>query len=130
MFLDVDVTFLFLIYVLTTGGLQTVPEVSSFGRLAALAVLSTVISDLTLVLAIKYIGSTITSILGSMEPLVAVFIGVLYFSEAFTGYTLLGIALIIVGVCLVVRQSAKVKENKEDIIVNDNNSKEYSKNHS
>lgn len=123
-------TILFFIYALTSGGIGTIPDVSSFGRIAALAVLSTVISDLTLVLAIKYIGSTITSILGSMEPLVAVFIGVLYFSEAFTGYTLLGIALIIVGVCLVVRQSAKVKEQNENIIVEENRQAEYLKDHS
>lgn len=122
-------TILFFIYALASGGLQTVPDVFSFGRLAALAVLSTVISDLTLVLAIKHIGSTVTSILGSMEPLVAVFIGVLYFSETFTGYTLLGVVLIIAGVCLVVKQSAKRKKYKEGIVTDDNLSTEYSKIH-
>lgn len=106
-------TVMFLGYALMTEGIQPISSVSAFARLSALAVLSTVISDLTLVLAIKYIGSTITSILGSMEPLVAVFIGVLYFSEAFTGYTFLGIILIIFGVYLVIRQSARLKEQRE-----------------
>lgn len=103
-------TIMFMIYALVTTGIEPIQNPSDLGRLAALAVLSTVISDLTLILAIKYIGSTVTSILGSMEPLVAMFIGVLYFSETFTGYTFIGIFLILCAVCIVIRQSAKVKK--------------------
>lgn len=108
-------TIIFLVYALLTTGIQPIANPSALLRLSGLAILSTVISDLTLVLAIKYIGSTVTSILGSMEPLVAMFIGVLYFSETFTGYTLIGVVLIIAAVCLVVRQSAKPKTDKQII---------------
>lgn len=101
-----------LIYALLTQGIQPISTLPALGRLSALAILATVVSNLALVIAIKYIGSTVTSILGSMEPLVAMLIGVLYFSEAFTIYTLLGVLLIIIAVSLVVRQSAKAAKPK------------------
>lgn len=104
---------LFIGFGLVTAEIQQIQDIPSLGRLFALAMLPTVISDLALILAIKYIGSTVTSILGSMEPLVAMLIGVLYFSEVFTGYTLAGILLILTAVCLVIRQSAKIKKADE-----------------
>lgn len=101
---------MFYIYGSLTTGIQPIQGASQWGNLLGLGVLSTVISNLALVLAIKYIGSTITSILGSMEPLVAMSIGVLYFSETFTTYTLLGVVLIITAVSLVVRETARPKK--------------------
>ena len=56
---------------------------------------ATVVSNLTLVLAIKEIGSTMTSILGSMEPLTAVLVGVLHFGEKFGLDSASGLILII-----------------------------------
>lgn len=99
-------TLMFFIYAMTSGGIGQIPSFPALGRILSLSILATVISDLTLVLAIKYIGSTITSILGSMEPLIAVLIGVSYFSETFTGYTLAGFILIITSVCIVVAKSS------------------------
>ena len=101
----------FMMYALTTTTIQPIISFPALGRLLALALLSTVISGLGLVLAIKYIGSTITSILGSMEPMVAVLIGIFYFSEVFTVYTMTGVALIILAVYLVIRQSAKPRKS-------------------
>lgn len=99
---------LFFFYMLCdTGGIPTIPDSSAFIRILGLAIFCTVISDLTLILAIQYIGSTITSILGSMEPLVAVLVGVLYFSEQIDVYGFLGIALIIASVTLVVSKKRK-----------------------
>ena len=46
---------------------------------ALLAVITAVLSNLTLVLAVQRIGSTLTSVLGVMEPLTAVFVGILVF---------------------------------------------------
>lgn len=94
---------LFFIFAATSStGIESIPNVTAFWRLSLLAFLPTVISDLTLILAIKYAGSTITSILGSMEPLVAVLIGVLYFSEYFNLNSAFGILLILVSVSLVI----------------------------
>ena len=103
---------IFSIFALANGGIQTIPSGVAFGRLAALAFFATVVSDLTLIMAIKYVGSTVSSILGSMEPLVAVMVGVLYFSEYFDAYSLLGIILILASVALVVTKTSKSKEVK------------------
>jgi drug/metabolite transporter (DMT)-like permease len=72
-----------------------------------LALLCTVISDLTLIMAIKRIGSTLTSILGSMEPLTAVVIGVIYFGEMLDLSTIIGLILIIVAVIIVIVASGR-----------------------
>lgn len=64
------------------------------------ALITTVISSLALVYAIKEIGSTATSILGAFEPVVAVAISVLIFGEEFSVNLALGIILIIIGVLI------------------------------
>ncbi|MBD8348934.1 DMT family transporter [Dysgonomonas sp. HGC4] len=102
---------LFLIFAgVSPSGIESIPDFTAFGRLALLAFLATVVSDLTLILAIKYAGSTITSILGSMEPLVAVLIGGLYFSEYFNVNSAFGIFLILVSVSLVIIFGKQKKE--------------------
>ena len=93
---------LFFVFAMTTTGIEAIPDNNSWYRLLLLAFLPTVVSDLTLILAIKYAGSTITSILGSMEPLVAVLIGIFYFHEYFDLFTFWGIVLVLVSVALII----------------------------
>ena len=76
-------------------------------HIVLLALLPTVISDFTLILAIKYVGSTVTAILGSMEPLTAVLVGVFYFSESFSIKTAAGLTLVLFAVTMVVRRSSR-----------------------
>ena len=66
-----------------------------------LAVLTAAFSNLTLVLAIRRIGSTLASILGVMEPLTAVTVGILVFHEPATAGVFLGVAVICAAVLLV-----------------------------
>jgi drug/metabolite transporter (DMT)-like permease len=77
-----------------------IPSVEIFLNFLIFAFLTTVISSLCLVYAIKYIGSTPVSILGALEPVVAVLISVLMFHERFTSNLLIGITLILFGVTL------------------------------
>ncbi len=70
--------------------------------LLCLAILPTVVSFLATTQAIHYIGPTPTAILGSLEPLTAVVIGVLVFHEAFTSRLVLGMLLIITAVTIIV----------------------------
>ncbi|UYW01729.1 DMT family transporter [Flavobacterium agricola] len=77
-----------------------IPTFSLGLNLALFALVTTVISSLALVFAIKYIGSTATSILGAFEPVVAVSISVLLFDEFFSLNLALGISCIILGVTL------------------------------
>lgn len=83
-------------------GLQTIPDRITLGNLVMLALVPTVISNLALVRAIKNIGSTLTSVLGAMEPVTAVCVGILIFGEPFTGSIALGILLIISSVTVII----------------------------
>lgn len=67
-----------------------------------LAIIPTIISLLFLVKAIQIIGSTSASILGALEPLTAVLIGVFIFNEKITFILIVGIFLILFGVALIV----------------------------
>lgn len=99
---------LFCLIALFDNGIQAIPpDFNTWFRLILLAFLPTVVSDLTLILAIKHAGSTVTSILGSMEPLVSVLIGVYYFHEHFDFYMLIGFLLIILSVFLIIFFSKK-----------------------
>ena len=55
--------------------------------------------------AIQYIGSTSTAILGALEPVTAVFFGVVIFGEQFTSRIFTGLLLIITGVTMVIASS-------------------------
>ncbi|MFZ4928694.1 DMT family transporter [Chryseobacterium sp. Mn2064] len=80
------------------GESLAIPSLSLFLNFLIFAFLTTVISSLCLVYAIKYIGSTPTAILGALEPVVAVMISVLMFHEKFTANLSIGITLILLGV--------------------------------
>lgn len=95
-------SFLFGIRTYTHLGIQPVPDAWSWVNLILLAIVPTVISNITLVLAVHRIGGTLTSVLGAMEPLTAVCVGVFVFGEAFTANEALGILLIIVAVTLII----------------------------
>ena len=67
-----------------------------------LALVPTIISLLFLIKAIQLIGSTSASILGALEPLTAVLIGVYVFNEKITFWLVIGIVFILFGVILIV----------------------------
>lgn len=101
-------TALFAAYAWGTGGtIEPIKDCTTTWHIVLLALLPTVISDFTLILAIKYVGSTVTAILGSMEPLTAVLVGVFYFSESFSIKTAAGLALVLFAVTMVVRRSSR-----------------------
>ncbi|MCD7971368.1 MAG: DMT family transporter [Candidatus Azobacteroides sp.] len=85
-----------------TTGIHLPPNGKAWINLLLLALIPTVISNLFLVKAVKYAGSTMTSILGSAEPLVAVTCGVLVFSESFTSLSFIGLIMIIAAVTYVI----------------------------
>lgn len=85
-----------------TSGIRLVTDGWTWLVILGLALPATAISNITLVQAIKYAGPTLTSILGALEPLTAVIIGVIAFNEVFTAVSALGVALILAAVTLVV----------------------------
>lgn len=91
-------------------GVQPLPDAWAAVNVVMLAVAPTVISNITLLLAVRNIGGTLTSILGALEPVTAVCIGALVFGEAFTFGEAVGIVLILVAVVLVILNRS-IKEN-------------------
>ena len=86
----------------TVSQLQPISEWHTAGNLILLALIPTVVSNLALVRAVKSIGSTLASVLGAMEPVTAVCVGIFLFGEAFTTSIGVGIALIIAAVMVII----------------------------
>ncbi len=103
-------------YVLTVGwfifaaralatGILTTPSPEQWylwGNILALAIFPTIISLICTTEAIQCIGSTPTAILGVLEPVTAVFFGVVIFGEALSARIILGLILVITSVTFVV----------------------------
>ena len=71
---------------------------------AQLALLPTVLSLFFMTISINLIGSTPAAIMGALEPVTAVFIGVLVFGETFTLQLGIGIVAILAGVTLIIQR--------------------------
>ena len=70
------------------------------GDLTLFAIITTSLSLVTLVYAVRYIGSTPTAIMGAFEPIVAVLISVGLFGEQLTPSLVIGGIVIITGVLI------------------------------
>lgn len=84
------------------GHMTPIGSTTDLTNLLLLAFVPTVVSNISLVEAIKRIGSTLTSVLGAMEPVTAVIIGILVFSEPLTLPITIGILLIISAVSVII----------------------------
>ena len=93
---------LFLVRILLGDGLTVPTRWYLWGNTIALALFPTAISFLCTTSAIKYIGSTPTAILGALEPVTAVVIGITVFGETFTLREGVGLVLIVTAVTLVI----------------------------
>lgn len=94
--------FLFFIKAQFSGGLQPVPDWQMWMNLVLLGVIPTVVSCVAMVSSVQHIGSTYTAVLGAMEPLTAVGVGIVVFHEPFTPNLAGGIILIIAAVTLII----------------------------
>lgn len=85
---------------LLQGNSLVLPSVSTAAWIAVFAFVTAVISCISLVYAVHYIGSTPTAIVGAVEPVTAVLISVILFGEALTVNLVAGIVLIVGAVIL------------------------------
>lgn len=86
----------------TEGHLQWPPSLLAWGLGLMLALLPTVISLVTMAVSVREVGSTPTAIMGALEPVTAVVIGVFVFGEVFTLRLAVGIVLILSAVLLII----------------------------
>ena len=90
-------------YALFSGQtLMLPPTPTAWFYVAWLAVVPAIMALVLMVYAAKYVGSTATAILGALEPLTAVLIGIFVFGENFTAILAVGIVLILGSVVLIV----------------------------
>ncbi len=75
-----------------------------------LAIVPTVISLVLMVVAVQNIGSTPTSIVGALEPVTAVVVGVVVFHEDFTVRIAMGMLLILIAVLMVIIEKPLMKK--------------------
>ena len=89
------------------GKLTMVKDGMSWLYILGLGLWSTMISSFTGVKAVRRIGPTLTSILGALQPVTAVVLGVLFLHEHLYTKSLIGIILILVAVTIVVLHQKK-----------------------
>lgn len=83
------------------------PNSTEWINIFVLALLCTVVTNLALVHATQLIGPTIAAVLGVLEPVTAIALGILFMGEALTVPTILGVLLIIPAVLIIVLRKAK-----------------------
>ena len=93
---------IFLAEALRQNSFHPISSSLQFGNLVALALICTIVTNVCLVVSVKSIGSTMTAVIGALEPLTAVVVGCLVFHEAFTWQVLTGILLIIPAVVIII----------------------------
>lgn len=82
--------------------LQPIVDWRVFACAVALAIFPTIISIETVNIAIRLIGATTTAILGALDPLTAIFFGVVVFGESLTINRIIGIVLVLLGAMLII----------------------------
>ncbi len=105
-------TLLFALKAMTNQGIQPIQNGYECMNLLLLALVPTIVSNITLVQAVQNIGGTLTSILGAFEPLTAMLVGVLFFHEPFTPEYGLGIIFIVSAVTLIILSQSIVENNR------------------
>lgn len=99
---------------LRQGDFQPVTTSLQVTNLLVLGIVCTVITNLCLVAAVKSIGSTMTAVLGALEPLTAVALGCLLMGEAITANIIVGICLIIPSVVIIIFTRARRPADAEE----------------
>ena len=90
------------VYSLIAGLPLKLPQTAtSWFYVGWLAIVPAIFALVLMVYAAKYVGSTATAILGALEPLTAVLIGIFVFNEPFTLNLALGIILILGAVVII-----------------------------
>ena len=84
------------------GRLTLINDGKSWMNILGLGLWSTMVSNITGVKGIRRIGPTMTSVLGALQPVTAVILGVLFLGEHLYLRSLIGISIILVAVCIIV----------------------------
>ena len=91
----------------TRGRIDPIDTRSQLINLFLLGVVPTAVSNVTLIVALKQISSTLAAVLGAFEPMTAMCVGILLFGEPLTLPIVIGFVLIITSVFILVLSKRK-----------------------
>jgi drug/metabolite transporter (DMT)-like permease len=91
------------------GKMTIVTDGKLWISILGLGLWATMVSNFTGVKAVRRIGPTLTSILGALQPLSAVILGVAFLDEHLSVMTVIGIGLIMAAVMIIVQHQSKQK---------------------
>jgi drug/metabolite transporter (DMT)-like permease len=91
------------------GKMTIVTDGKLWISILGLGLWATMVSNFTGVKAVRRIGPTLTSILGALQPLTAVILGVAFLDEHLSVMTVIGIGLIMAPVMIIVQHQSKKK---------------------
>lgn len=97
----------YLVIAIVQGKMEIITRPRFLLDMVQLAILSTIVSARLLVAAVKLIGSVPSSVLGTLEPITAIVVGVLYFNEQLTYANYLGLLIVIAAVLVVIYKMKK-----------------------
>lgn len=93
------------------GKLTLITDAGSWLNALGLGLWATMVSNITGVKGIRRIGPTMTSVLGALQPVTAVILGVLFLGEHLYFRSLIGISIILVAVCIIVMHQKNRNKN-------------------
>ncbi len=96
-------------------GIEMISSWKMAGVLLLLGLVPTAISNFALIVGLKNIGSTLTSILGDLEPPVAMAIGVIFLGENITWLRIGGLVLILLAVTIIILNKKESNNSKATI---------------
>ena len=91
----------------TRGRIDPIDTRSQLVNLFLLGLVPTAVSNVTLIVALKQISSTLAAVLGAFEPMTAMCVGILLFGEPLTLPIVIGFVLIITSVLILVLSKRK-----------------------
>ena len=92
------------------GKLSLITDTRSWLNALGLGLWATMVSNITGVKGIRRIGPTMTSVLGALQPVTAVILGVLFLGEHLYFRSMIGISIILVAVCIIVMHQKNRKQ--------------------
>ncbi len=102
------------IFAIYEGSITLPTQASQWTDLALLTCITGVISTSALVRAVKYVGPSLASILGGIEPVTAMLVGMWAFNETLTTGNIIG-SLCIIGAVTFVAVHTHLKQSKNTI---------------
>jgi len=102
----------FLLFTILSGKLGIVINPYTVVSIIGISTISTIVSIVLFIKALKIIGPSSTSILGTFEPIVSIIMGIILFGEVLTPVMFAGTILILLSVVILAREKTGLENNE------------------